>query len=442
MLIGAGPARGAAEGRGELRGSIGRFHPAHRFARLDELRAALTDDAHKARLELASGQQQFAESLSLQLRELTARQRAAHRRDAADAGIAIESAAVRQRTEAGTDARDGGRNCRRRWKRAWAKLPPGLRTAGGGAAQARRNAVPGQRRRRPQARADQRQDRGTFGETQLARCSKQILTREQYAANVATLPGSNERVEFALNLPGGADGTVWLPVDAKFPRGLRTPARCARTRRRGACAAGRRRAGTAPARGGEEDPREIRRAAAYHRFRAAVPADRGPVRGGDPPPGPVRRVAARPSHHPGRADHAARGVERVADGLPHARHRKALERSLAAAVHGQAEFGKFAGVLEGRTAGSTRCRTASSRPACARARSRRQLRGSKHCPAARRRARSASTKRGTAARLRPQCAGCGAGAPAAGSRPDRVRPIRPAGTAAASSAVLLPLPIW
>ena len=60
------------EGRGELRcqlaDSIQRTD-----SRLDELRAALTDDAHKARLELASGQQQFAESLSLQLRELTAR---------------------------------------------------------------------------------------------------------------------------------------------------------------------------------------------------------------------------------------------------------------------------------------------------------------------------------------------------------------------------------
>jgi DNA recombination protein RmuC len=47
-----------------------------------------------------------------------------------------------------------------------------------------------------------------------------VFTPEQYAANVATVPGSNERVEFALRLPGQrADGEpLWLPIDAKFPR--------------------------------------------------------------------------------------------------------------------------------------------------------------------------------------------------------------------------------
>ena len=47
-----------------------------------------------------------------------------------------------------------------------------------------------------------------------------LLTVEQYAANIATKPGSGERVEYAIRLPGRSDeGTpVWLPVDAKFPR--------------------------------------------------------------------------------------------------------------------------------------------------------------------------------------------------------------------------------
>ena len=62
--------------------------------------------------------------------------------------------------------------------------------------------------------------RGVFGEMQLAGLLEQVFTLEQYAANVATVPGSNERVEFAIRLPGQrADGVpLWLPIDAKFPR--------------------------------------------------------------------------------------------------------------------------------------------------------------------------------------------------------------------------------
>lgn len=62
--------------------------------------------------------------------------------------------------------------------------------------------------------------RGIFGEVQLAGLLEQVFTPEQYAANVATLPGSAERVEFAIRLPGQRqDGQpLWLPIDAKFPR--------------------------------------------------------------------------------------------------------------------------------------------------------------------------------------------------------------------------------
>ena len=62
--------------------------------------------------------------------------------------------------------------------------------------------------------------RGVFGEVQLAALIDQVFTPEQYATNVATVPGSAERVEFALRLPGQkADGSpLWLPIDAKFPR--------------------------------------------------------------------------------------------------------------------------------------------------------------------------------------------------------------------------------
>ncbi|RQM49507.1 DNA recombination protein RmuC [Paraburkholderia bannensis] len=67
--------------------------------------------------------------------------------------------------------------------------------------------------------------RGTWGEVQLEALLEQMLTPDQFAKNVATVPGSNDRVEFAIRLPGkgikaGAPDSapVWLPVDAKFPR--------------------------------------------------------------------------------------------------------------------------------------------------------------------------------------------------------------------------------
>jgi DNA recombination protein RmuC len=63
--------------------------------------------------------------------------------------------------------------------------------------------------------------RGTWGEVQLGALLEQVLAPGQYEANVATRPGSAERVEFAIKMPGreGDDaGVVWLPVDAKFPQ--------------------------------------------------------------------------------------------------------------------------------------------------------------------------------------------------------------------------------
>jgi DNA recombination protein RmuC len=58
--------------------------------------------------------------------------------------------------------------------------------------------------------------RGGFGEVQLGALLEQVLTPDQYAANVAPKPGSNDRVEFAIRLPG-RETPCWLPIDAKFP---------------------------------------------------------------------------------------------------------------------------------------------------------------------------------------------------------------------------------
>ena len=60
--------------------------------------------------------------------------------------------------------------------------------------------------------------RGILGEVQLGAILEQLLAPGQYAENVATVPGSSERVEFAVKLPGDGDGPVWLPIDAKFPQ--------------------------------------------------------------------------------------------------------------------------------------------------------------------------------------------------------------------------------
>lgn len=59
--------------------------------------------------------------------------------------------------------------------------------------------------------------RGIWGEMQLSNLLSSVLTAEQYEENVAVVPGSAERVEFAVRLPGKDAGTVWLPIDSKFP---------------------------------------------------------------------------------------------------------------------------------------------------------------------------------------------------------------------------------
>ena len=60
--------------------------------------------------------------------------------------------------------------------------------------------------------------KGILGEYELANIIEKLLPREQYDENVATRPGSSERVEFAVRMPGNSDDdVVWLPIDSKFP---------------------------------------------------------------------------------------------------------------------------------------------------------------------------------------------------------------------------------
>jgi DNA recombination protein RmuC len=63
--------------------------------------------------------------------------------------------------------------------------------------------------------------RGTWGEIRLSHILEQILTPDQYDVNVATKKNSNERVEFAIKLPGqkaDKEKIIWMPIDSKFPQ--------------------------------------------------------------------------------------------------------------------------------------------------------------------------------------------------------------------------------
>ena len=60
--------------------------------------------------------------------------------------------------------------------------------------------------------------RGIYGEVQLGAIIEDILNKSQYEENIITKKGSNDRVEFAIKMPGkDADNVVYLPIDSKFP---------------------------------------------------------------------------------------------------------------------------------------------------------------------------------------------------------------------------------
>ena len=59
--------------------------------------------------------------------------------------------------------------------------------------------------------------KGTWGEVALGNILEEILSAEQYAHNVEVRPRSNQRVEYAIRLPGDGQTPVWLPIDAKCP---------------------------------------------------------------------------------------------------------------------------------------------------------------------------------------------------------------------------------
>lgn len=59
--------------------------------------------------------------------------------------------------------------------------------------------------------------RGIYGEVQLGNIISDFMAKGQYEENIATKKGSNDRVEFAIKMPGKDEATVYLPIDSKFP---------------------------------------------------------------------------------------------------------------------------------------------------------------------------------------------------------------------------------
>lgn len=189
-------------------------------ARLDEFRIAIGEDARKMRSEGAEAQQRLAESIGQRMRELTDR----NVHSIGELRVQVES-----QLKALQD--DNAQKLEQMRATVDEKLQSTLETrfnASFGMISERLEAVQRGLGEMQQLASDvgslQRvltnvKDRGTFGETQLGALLADVLTAEQYAANVATVPGSAERVEYAVRLPGpDADTPVWLPIDAKFPR--------------------------------------------------------------------------------------------------------------------------------------------------------------------------------------------------------------------------------
>lgn len=189
-------------------------------ARLDELRAALNDDAHKARLELATRQTQFADALGAQLRELTDRneQRLGELRTTLEQKLGELQAGNEAKLEQMRATVD---------EKLQSTLETRLTESFGNVAQMLVQVHQGlgdMNKLASDVGGLQRvltnvKSRGIFGEVQLAALLEQVFAPDQYAANVKTVPGRNEAVEYAVRFPGSErDVPVWLPIDAKFPR--------------------------------------------------------------------------------------------------------------------------------------------------------------------------------------------------------------------------------
>lgn len=190
-------------------------------ARLDVLRAALTEDAHNARLDHTARQQQFSDAMARQLRELSDRntQTLGELRATLDAqlkALQADNAAKLEQMRATVDEKLHS-TLEARLGQSFKLVSERLEAVqrGLGEMQSLATGVGDLKRVLNNVK-----DRGGWGEVQLEAILEQTLTGEQFQRGVRVRPGSAETVDFAVRLPGRGDGDqpVWLPIDAKFPR--------------------------------------------------------------------------------------------------------------------------------------------------------------------------------------------------------------------------------
>ena len=188
--------------------------------RLDVLRDTLTEDARKGRLDAAESQQRFADTLSQRLNELTQRneQRIGEMRTTLESRLKDLQADNASKLEQMRQTVDEKLHAtlETRLTESFGNVTAMLAQVHQGLGDMNKLAadVGGLQRVLNNVKS-----RGVFGEVQLAGLLEQVFAPDQYAANVATVPDSNERVEFAVRFPGSSlDSVVWLPIDAKFPR--------------------------------------------------------------------------------------------------------------------------------------------------------------------------------------------------------------------------------
>ena len=188
--------------------------------RLDLLREALGEDARKGRQEGAEQQQRFSDTLSQRLNELTQRNelRIGEMRATLESRLKdmqADNAAKLELMRATVDEKLHA-TLETRLTESFGNVTTMLAQVHQGLGDMNKLAadVGGLQRVLNNVKS-----RGVFGEVQLAGLLEQVFAPDQYSANVATVPGSSERVEFAVRFPGSSiDSVVWLPIDAKFPR--------------------------------------------------------------------------------------------------------------------------------------------------------------------------------------------------------------------------------
>ena len=188
--------------------------------RLDLLREALGEDARKGRLETGEALQRSADALSQRLTELTQRNelRIGEMRATLESRLKelqADNAAKLELMRATVDEKLHA-TLETRLTESFGNVTAMLAQVHQGLGDMNKLAadVGGLQRVLTNVKS-----RGVFGEVQLAGLLEQVFAPDQYAANVATVPGSDARVEFAVRFPGSStDSVVWLPIDAKFPR--------------------------------------------------------------------------------------------------------------------------------------------------------------------------------------------------------------------------------